>query len=78
MGDGEGQERLVCCSPWGRKGLDTTEQLSNKNIHIVEKEMTTYSSILTSLILWREEPGGLQPMGLQELDTTETAEHTLK
>ena len=23
--DGEGQGSLVCCSPWGRKGLDTTE-----------------------------------------------------
>ena len=23
-GDGEGQGDLVCCSPWGRKGSDTT------------------------------------------------------
>ena len=23
-GDGEGQESLACCSPWGRKELDTT------------------------------------------------------
>ena len=23
-GDGKGQGRLVCCSPWGRKDLDTT------------------------------------------------------
>ena len=23
--DGEGQKSLVCCSPWGRKELDTTE-----------------------------------------------------
>ena len=23
-GDGEGQGRLVCCSPWGCKELDTT------------------------------------------------------
>ena len=23
--DGEGQGSLVCCSPWGRKGVDTTE-----------------------------------------------------
>ena len=30
-GDGEGQRSLVCCSPWGRKELDTTEQLSNNN-----------------------------------------------
>ena len=23
---GDGQESLACCSPWGRKELDTTEQ----------------------------------------------------
>ena len=28
---GEGQQSLVCCSPWGRKELDTTELLSNNN-----------------------------------------------
>ena len=28
-GDGEGQGSLVCCSPWGRKGSDTTERLNN-------------------------------------------------
>ena len=30
MGDGEGQESLACCSPWGHKELDTTESLNNK------------------------------------------------
>ena len=25
LGDGEGQGSLACCSPWGRKELDTTE-----------------------------------------------------
>ena len=24
----DGQGTLVCCSPWGRKELDTTEQLN--------------------------------------------------
>ena len=28
-GDSEGQGILVCCSPWGCKELDTTEQLNN-------------------------------------------------
>ena len=27
----EGQGRLACCSSWGRKESDTTEQLNNKN-----------------------------------------------
>ena len=31
-GDGEGQGILACCSPWGHKESDTTEQLNN-NIH---------------------------------------------
>ena len=30
-GDGEGQASLVCCSPQGRKELDTAEQLNNNN-----------------------------------------------
>ena len=29
--EGEGQGSLVCCSPWGCKGSDTTEQLNNNN-----------------------------------------------
>ena len=28
LGVGDGQGGLVCCSPWGRKELDTTEQLN--------------------------------------------------
>ena len=27
-GDGEGQGSLACCSPWGCKGSDKTEQLN--------------------------------------------------
>ena len=33
----------------------------------LEKEMTTHSSILVWKIPWREEPGGLQSMGLQKV-----------
>ena len=36
----------------------------------LEKEMAIHSSILAWRIPWTEEPGGLQSMGLQELDTT--------
>ena len=28
LGVGDGQGGLACCSPWGRKELDTTEQLN--------------------------------------------------
>ena len=30
-GDGEGQESLACCSPWGCKESDMTEQLKNNS-----------------------------------------------
>ena len=30
LGDSEGQRSLACCSPWGHKESDTTEQLNNK------------------------------------------------
>ena len=30
-GNGEGQGSMVCCSPWGYKESDTTEQLHNTN-----------------------------------------------
>ena len=29
LGEGKGQGRLVCCSPWGHEELDTTWQLNN-------------------------------------------------
>ena len=31
LGDGEGQGSLECCSPWGHKESDMTEQLNNNN-----------------------------------------------
>ena len=40
-------------------------------VSITEKEMATYSSILAWKIPRTEEPGELQSMGTQELDTTE-------
>ena len=30
--DGKGQGSLACCSPWGNKELDMTEQLNSNNI----------------------------------------------
>ena len=34
---------------------------------LLEKEMATHSSILDWRILWAQEPGGLQSMGLQRV-----------
>ena len=36
-GDGEGQGSLACCSPWGHKESDMTEQLNNKNEKVGEE-----------------------------------------
>ena len=30
-GDGEGQGSLTCCSPWGHRESDETEQLNDNN-----------------------------------------------
>ena len=36
-GVGDGQGSLACCSPWGHKESDTTEQLKkNKNAHKIK------------------------------------------
>ena len=36
LGDGEGLGGLACCSPWGCKELDMTEQLNNnKPINVI-------------------------------------------
>ena len=32
LGDGEGQGNLACCSPWGQKKLDTTDQLNHNHL----------------------------------------------
>ena len=33
-GDGEGERSLACCSPWGGKELDITEQPNNHILKI--------------------------------------------
>ena len=35
MGDGEGQGSLVCCGPWGRRELDTTERLNWTELNLL-------------------------------------------
>ena len=38
-GDSEGQGSLACCSPWGRKELDMSEQLNNNKRWMIFCEM---------------------------------------
>ena len=61
----------MCCSSWGRKELDTTEQL-NCCLEVPEPSL---SLKLISVLAWRipgtGEPGWLPSMGRKELDMTE-------
>ena len=51
--------------------MQETQVLSMGQEDPLEKEMATHSSILAWEIRWTKEPGGLQSMGLQELDIKE-------
>ena len=51
-GDGEGQGSLECCSPWGHKESDTTEQLKNKH---QDDRSTLFKVILINIQAKREE-----------------------
>ena len=48
-GDGEGQGCLTCCSPWGRKESDTTEQLNWTELN---SSPILYPWSLTGVIPW--------------------------
>ena len=37
-GVGDGQEGLLCCSPWGHKGLDITELIRSESPYIHNKD----------------------------------------
>ena len=52
------------------KNLTTTQETRVPSLgqeDLLEKEMATHSGILAWRIPWTEEPGGLQPMGLQRV-----------
>ena len=56
------------------KSLPTMQETQVPSLRLedpLEKEMATHSSTLALEILWTEEPGRLQSMGLQESNTTE-------
>ena len=41
----------------------------------LKEEMATHSSVLAWEVSWTEEPGRIQSMGSQELDTTQQLNH---
>ena len=50
---------------------DTRDMGSIPGSDPLQKEMAIHSSTLAWKIPWMEEPGGLQSIGLQRVDTTE-------
>ena len=50
-GDCEGQGSPVCCSPWGCKESDTTEQLKNNNISMKAPMFFMCPGILSQSLL---------------------------
>ena len=52
-GDGDGQGRLACYSPWGRKESDTTEWLNNNINFGISVLLMLSHSILPIFPLWR-------------------------
>ena len=47
-GVGEGQGSLACCSPWGHKESDTTEQLRNHKLQTpLVSKVTSLSTFLS-------------------------------
>ena len=51
-GDGEGPGSLACCSPWGRKELDTTERLNSKYTLTHQSSQSTCFYHAIHLLTW--------------------------
>ena len=61
---------LVAQSVKNPPAVQETQVWSLSREDPLEKEMATHSSIFAWRTPWTEEPGGLRPMGSQELDAT--------
>ena len=65
---GGGEASLTAQSVKNLPAMQETRVLFQDQGDPLEKEMAIHSSFLAWRIPWIEEPGGLQSMGLQELD----------
>ena len=70
LGDGDGQQSLVCSSPWGLKESDTTERLNNniRERNSVQAKETREGSMQGRAVLTAEgrwpQPQGMDQIGL--------------
>ena len=49
LGVGDGQAGLACCSPWGHKELDTTEQLNHNMLMSLRSTLVSKCLLATLL-----------------------------
>ena len=74
---GQADSLLLC---HGSAGKESAHKAGDVGLipgsgRLLEKEMTTYSSILAWKILWTEEPGGPQSIGPQRVGHDLTTDH---
>ena len=66
LGDGERQGRLVCCSPWGCKESDRTQQLNNNDktkMVLLQRSLLPTTQLDTSFFVSR----GIQLLNLSSM-----------
>ena len=51
LGNGEVEGSLTCCSPWGHKELDTTEQVNNINDQTKHRGLQGNENILYEITM---------------------------
>ena len=52
LGDSKGQESLACCSPWGRRELNTSYRLNSNSVERMERQMLSTLCLLVDT--WTE------------------------
>ena len=55
LGVGDGQGRLACCSPWGRKESDTTEGMNRTELNWPRMSYVVSSLLQVSVCAQEEE-----------------------
>ena len=50
--DGEGQGSMECCSPWGHKESDTTEQLKNNCLILLSFPQMPRATVVKTVKYW--------------------------
>ena len=66
-GVGDGQARVACCNPWGRKESDTTEQLNNNNpLHTSNTKQTCFHLLTVVTPIVQNSSPIMQPLRLGE------------